>query len=157
MLQRMRSRLGSVESAENTEAAKAASSDSVAVDGDPTAAVDSVTPPLQPMEVPVAGSSVPQNLADPSSELQSVAHTWSLLSGSAFNVRTGPNYKRTGQKVPPAEPLYKMVGCDVFRANEAKKDRLAAKLRLMKPAVVSPIPEVPKRCFGVSVSMLAKN
>eukprot|EP00911_Craspedida_sp_UC1_P000774 UC1_evm1s593 len=45
-------------------------------------------------------------------------NAWASLPASAFRVRVGPNYKRTGRKEPSGAALYKCVCADVFRTDD---------------------------------------
>jgi len=49
-----------------------------------------------------------------------VEHAWTVCPGRAFNVRAGPNYQRTGLKLPSLDALYEVVAADAFLCPEAK-------------------------------------
>ena len=55
---------------------------------------------------------------------------WDRASGSSYEVRIGPNYKKTGKKAPSKPAMFECVGCDVFGAPEGKLEHVAAHLQL---------------------------
>jgi hypothetical protein len=44
---------------------------------------------------------------------------WRSAPGELFRLRVGPNYKFTGKKAPSADPMYELVGVDLFQAPTA--------------------------------------
>lgn len=86
-------------------------------------------PPPPPPGVPlISPGNVPQSPASAASSSNSTPqhpdaamraairhrHTWTPCPGSAFNVRSGPDYRRTGAKVPSAPMLYEVFAVDAF-------------------------------------------
>eukprot|EP00966_Prymnesium_polylepis_P231069 5347076-Prymnesium_polylepis.1 len=41
-------------------------------------------------------------------------HTWTPCPGAAFDVRAGPDYRRTGRKAPSTSALYEVFAVDAF-------------------------------------------
>ena len=58
--------------------------------------------------------------------------SWSRTAGESFQVRIGPNYKRTKAKSASAPSLYECVGVDIFQA-ESKIDHIARCIKLPLP------------------------
>eukprot|EP00966_Prymnesium_polylepis_P056747 1313125-Prymnesium_polylepis.1 len=56
--------------------------------------------------------------------------TWTPCPGPAFVVRTGPNYSKTGKKLPSAEPIYDVTSVDSFRCPDGKVNDVGKYLRL---------------------------
>ncbi|KAJ0392548.1 hypothetical protein P43SY_010008 [Pythium insidiosum] len=69
-----------------------------------------------------AGSSVKQCAAAPE---PTVDGCWTQISGTRFQVRQGPNYRRTKLKAPSAESLLELIGIDIFRSS-GKIDNVAS-------------------------------
>jgi len=60
---------------------------------------------------PLAGSTVPNK-----PDVNDGSMTCFQSKGEAFKLRIGPNYKANGKKAPSAEPLYDLLGVDLFRS-----------------------------------------
>ncbi|GLE05126.1 hypothetical protein PINS_up014114 [Pythium insidiosum] len=71
---------------------------------------------------PKAGSSVKQCPAAPE---PTVDGCWAQISGTRFQVRQGPNYRRTKLKAPSAESLLELIAIDIFRSS-GKIDNIAS-------------------------------
>lgn len=65
---------------------------------------------------------------------EGVAQSWCPSDGTQFNVRMGPNYKKTGTKAPSAPSFYQCVGIDNF-SSPSKINHIAERVQL------PPVPE----------------
>ena len=43
-------------------------------------------------------------------------HVWGHVDASTYNLRVGPNYKKTGAKAPSAPALYEVIGMDLLKS-----------------------------------------
>ena len=80
---------------------------------------------LDPTEnIPIAGSTMEWRRHDGLNEVldDSLRHVWGKGTHSNFNLRVGPNYKKTGAKEPSGPALYDVMGMDVFYSSERIKD-----------------------------------
>ncbi len=64
-----------------------------------------------------------------SSSGKSDSHSWKNIDASGFNLRVGPNYKKTGAKAPSGPSLYELVGLDVIQSPK-RIDDIASKIDL---------------------------
>jgi len=44
-------------------------------------------------------------------------HSWGRAGADEFNVRTGPNYRKTGKKIPSQPSFYEIVAFDFVKAD----------------------------------------
>ena len=58
-----------------------------------------------------------------------MSHSWINIDASEFNLRVGPNYKRTGTKAPSGTSLYELVGLDIIQSPK-RIDDIASKVIL---------------------------
>ena len=57
-------------------------------------------------------------------------NAWCPCPGAAFNVRVGPNYARTGAKMPSLAALYDAWALDAFLLPDLKEGDLGSRMRL---------------------------
>jgi hypothetical protein len=79
--------------------------------------------PTESTPVVIAGATARHSTGDESM-------CWARASGSSYDVRVGPNYKKYGRKEPSKPAMFECVGVDVFGAPEGKLDHIAAHLQL---------------------------
>lgn len=65
-------------------------------------------------------------------------HAWTRCPGRAFNVRTGPNYAKTGKKLPSLDPLYDVADVYAFSCPENKVPDLGRRFNLPKEDCLGP-------------------
>ena len=76
----------------------------------------------------------------PDAEMRAAArqpHSWVPCPGSAFQVRSGPNYRSTGSKAPSAPCLYEVFAVDAY-TSERKLPHIGRVVQL--PEVIEPPP-----------------
>ena len=67
-----------------------------------------------------------------------VEHAWTRCPGRAFNVRSGPNYAKTGLKRPSLDALYDVVACDAFACPDGKAADLGRLVRRQVESAAEP-------------------
>ena len=65
-------------------------------------------------------------------------HAWTRCPGRAFNVRTGPNYAKTGKKLPSLDPLYDVADVYAFSCPDNKTPDLGRMFNLPKEDCLGP-------------------
>ena len=73
-------------------------------------------------------------------------HAWCPCPGAAFNVRVGPNYARTGAKMPSLAALYDAWALDAFLLPDLKEGDLGSRMRLPPDDTIAP--------FGVPANLV---
>jgi hypothetical protein len=68
----------------------------------------------------------------PATAVKAPNHTYNAIDASTMHVRTGPNYRKEGKKVPSETALMNLVGCDLYYSEE-KLDFVAEKVLFPEP------------------------